>query len=139
MNRRTATALVLVPALVAGGLALPVLGSLPQEQLGADRPELQREPVPASVAAVPISGVDPTIIEESSVAMASWDTLVGDVVVGELGLADSANLTLTGDDAHDDLAHDIFDFGEEDDDALDDVPVRRSVTAPCLEVISSQS
>jgi hypothetical protein len=41
--------------------------------------------------------------------------------------------------SHDDLAHDIFDFGEEDDDALDDVPVRRSVTAPCLEVISSQS
>lgn len=106
VNRRTATALVLVPALVAGGLALPVLGSLPQEQLGADRPALQREPVPASVAAVPISGVDPTIIEESTVAMASWNTLVGDVVVGELGLAESANLTLTGDDhAHEDHAH----------------------------------
>ena len=107
MKRRT-TALVLVPALVAGTLAFPVLGSLPGEQEAGERSVVEREPVSATVNALPIAGVDPAIIEQSSVAMASWDTLVGGAVVGPLGLADSGNLTLTGGDehAHDEHAHD---------------------------------
>ena len=106
-TRRTVAIAVLVPSLVAGGLALPVLGSLPSQQTSGDRPPLEREPIAAAVTSLPISGVDPSIIRESTAAMASWDTLVGDIVVGELGIGGDPTLTLTGDEhAHDEHAHD---------------------------------
>ena len=110
MKRRTAIGLVLVPALVAGVLTVPVLGSLPSAPAdhAADRP-LNRDPVEATVNALPLAGVDESVVQESAVAMASWDTLLGDVVVGELGLGRAANLTVTGDErehAHDEHAHD---------------------------------
>ena len=111
MKRRTAIGLVLVPALVAGVLTVPVLGSLPSAPAdhAADRP-LNRDPVEATVNALPLAGVDESVVQESTVAMASWDTLLGDVVVGELGLGRAANLTVTGDErehAHDEHAHEL--------------------------------
>ena len=102
VKHRAVTALVLVPALVAGGLALPVLGSLPGE-----RTVLERDPVDGTVTALPISGVDPVVVEEASAAMASWNTLVDSVHVGDLGLGGEAKMTFAdqshGEDDHQQL------------------------------------
>jgi len=110
---RTLTAAILVPAVLAAGLTVPVVGSLPGDEPARDaNGQLlsDRAAVPAVATTVPLSGIDPTVIAESTVAMASWDSLVDGAQVSELGLApaDGAGVLLSGDDehAHDEHAHD---------------------------------
>ncbi|MGA1146565.1 MAG: SpoIID/LytB domain-containing protein [Candidatus Nanopelagicales bacterium] len=103
MKRRSVVALVLAPALAVGGLTVPVLGSLPDSH----RPVIDRDPVRASVTSIPISGIDTGVVDESTVAMASWDSLVGGTEIGELGLGESPAFSFTEDEhAHHEHAHD---------------------------------
>lgn len=95
--RRTILTLALVPAVVAAGMTVPVIGSLP-----GPRAPIEREPVPATVQSVPIAGIETDVLQASTAAMASWDSLVGALDVEALGLADHSNLTFTTDPhAHD--------------------------------------
>ncbi len=107
--RRKLTAAIVVPAIVAAGLTVPVLGSLP----GSDQDESavsQREPVTAQTRSIPLSGLDRSILVEADAAMASWDSLVERLEIDELGLAPTGaqRLTFASDDHddHDDHAHD---------------------------------
>lgn len=68
---------VLVPAVVAAGLALPVMSW----------PAAEREPVRPTVRTVAISGLDAQAIADSTAAMAAWDTMDGETAVEPLGLA----------------------------------------------------
>lgn len=109
--RRTAITLALVPAVVLAGLTVPVVGSLDEP-----RAPIEREPVSANVQSIALSGVDDAVISESTAAMASWDSLVGEFTVEELGVGASANLTFTSglpDDQHD--RDDHGDHGDHDD------------------------
>src|SRR6056297_4143277 len=119
--RRALTAPIVASAVVAAGLTVPVVGSLPGE--AGDREVLQREPVTATSTSLPLSGVDPSVIEESTVAMASWDSLVDSAHVEDLGLAPagSAPLTFTSDEhAHDEHAHEEDEHGHEHEHAHDE-------------------
>jgi SpoIID/LytB domain protein len=77
----------LVPAVVAGGLALPVV-----EWSGAT----DRAPVTPQVRTMALSGVDPAAVRESSAAMASWSDLVHDHDAEFLGLATNEPATPVG-------------------------------------------
>jgi SpoIID/LytB domain protein len=98
VRRNRVIAVALAPAIVAAGLTVPVLGSLPNSD--SPRTPLERDPVQASVTSLPLTGVDPSVIEESTVAMASWDSLMADLVVDDLGLAGTAGIQEVG-DSHD--------------------------------------
>jgi len=109
--RRSITASILATAVVAAGLTVPVVGSLPGE---GDREPIEREPVTATSTSLPLSGVDPSVIEESTVAMASWDSLVDTAEVEGLGLAPAGEATLTF--TSDEHAHEEDEHGHEEDE-----------------------
>lgn len=116
--RRALTVSIVASAVVAAGLTVPVVGSLPGDF--GDRQVLQREPVTATSTSLPLSGVDPSVIEESTVAMASWDSLVDNARVEDLGLAPagSATLTFTSDEhGHDEHGHDEHGHDEASENA----------------------
>ena len=103
--------LILAPAVVAASLTLPVLGSVPGSQ-GARTP-IERDPVHASVTSLPISGVDPSVIDDSTVAMASWDSMMADLTVDDLGLAGTGGLAFAADEHEHEHEH-----GDTHDDDL---------------------
>jgi SpoIID/LytB domain protein len=83
-RRRTIVAAISLPAVVFAGLSLPVAGSI---SAGADRPFLKREPVPATVAQVPLTGLDIDVLQEASVAMANWERMRSEIHTDALGLS----------------------------------------------------
>lgn len=73
----------LVPAVVASGLALPVVDW---------SSATDRTPVTPSVRTATLTGVDPDAVRQSAVAMASWSDLVHDHGADFLGLATNQSI-----------------------------------------------
>ena len=69
---------VLAPVLVLTGMALPVAMPL--------QAPVRNAPVEPNLVALPLSGIDPSAVRDSAVAMASWEDLTGHHVT-PLGLA----------------------------------------------------
>ena len=112
-GRRT-LALSLVSAILAAGFVLPVVSW----------PQPTPEPVTPTEQRIPVVGVDPTAVQESAVAMASWSQLVEGGSAVPLGLAplsQGPSLHLEG-DGH----------AEHTVDDLDSAPLEPAVATPAM-------
>ncbi len=115
-RRRTLVAAISLPAVVFAGLSLPVAGSL---TAGVERPFLERDPVPATVAQVPLTGLDLDVLQEASLAMANWEGMRSEVHTDALGLSTQEPLFSTSAD---------YDHAHDEDIPLEPVLATRSVT-----------
>jgi len=69
--------IALIPVILIAGFLLPVVSW----------PQPEPEPVTPTEQVIPIAGVDAAAVQESAVAMASWDELLDDGSTQSLGLA----------------------------------------------------
>ena len=77
LARQRRVAIAALPIVLVSGFLLPVVSW----------PRPQPQPVTPTEQLIPISGVDPAAVDQSAVAMASWDELLDAGSTHELGLA----------------------------------------------------